>query len=79
MQTKTPRNTKKAPRPKKENLSGFLRLNLSYSRVVKRQEVMSYAERLQDWIHVKQSSNGSNLRKRKVTLVSPVTGVLVHI
>jgi len=74
-----PMTKKKLSRRKTAKKSGFLQLNQSYVCVVKDQERLPYEDRLQDWIHVKQSSNGLNSRKRKVMLVSPATGAFVRI
>jgi hypothetical protein len=59
--------------------SPFARLGPAHRKIVKREEATPYEQRVKDWIHVKQSANGSAKQRKKVSLVLPVSGHSIQI
>jgi hypothetical protein len=57
----------------------FADLKEAHRLAAKRDAAMPYAQRVEDWIHVKRSTNGSSSPKKKVILALPVSGTSIAI
>jgi len=74
------------PRKKKSRKAAALRkanpfadLESAHRKLADRQTAVPYPKRLKDWMHVKQSTSGSNSPKAKVTLSWPEKGTSIQI
>ena len=57
----------------------FADLKKAHKTAAENEKVIPYQKRVRDWIHVKRSTSGSTLPKKKVILSLPVSGVSIQI